>query len=136
MSDLKPQPHVTPKPAAGYEKRDASFKGMLAFAIVLAVFVGVMALAAFGVFKYFAKHPEPGYPVSPLAAQRTPYAGPKLQVNGPAELRQWRAAEAAALNGYAWVDPDKGIVRIPIGQAIAVLAEHGLPVKIDGGGKQ
>ncbi|MGH9550659.1 MAG: hypothetical protein ACRD3W_14865, partial [Terriglobales bacterium] len=31
------------------------------------------------------------------------------------------------LNGYAWIDPQKGLVRIPINQAIDLLARRGLP---------
>jgi hypothetical protein len=34
-----------------------------------------------------------------------------------------RAAEERVLHGYAWVDREKGIVRIPIEQAMEILAE-------------
>ena len=37
--------------------------------------------------------------------------------------------EDAILNGYGWVDPNKGIVRIPIAQAIDIVAQKGLPSK-------
>ena len=35
----------------------------------------------------------------------------------------------AILDSYGWVDPDKGIVRIPIDQAIDIVAQKGLPSK-------
>ena len=38
------------------------------------------------------------------------------------ELEQLRADESAILNNYAWVDFSKGIVRIPIDQAIDMVA--------------
>jgi hypothetical protein len=31
------------------------------------------------------------------------------------------------LNSYGWVDQPKGIVRIPVAQAIDILAKRGLP---------
>jgi len=31
------------------------------------------------------------------------------------------------LHQYAWVDPDKGIVKIPIDRAMDLIAQRGLP---------
>mgnify|MGYP003497489033 CR=1 FL=1 len=38
-----------------------------------------------------------------------------------------RAAEEKLLKGYGWVDPDKGIVRIPVDRALEIVAQKGLP---------
>jgi hypothetical protein len=42
-------------------------------------------------------------------------------------LREFRAAEDAVLNGYAWVDKENGIARVPIDRAMELVVEKGLP---------
>jgi hypothetical protein len=45
------------------------------------------------------------------------------------ELRQLHEDEDVILNNYAWVDPNKGTLRIPIDVAIDMVAKKGLPSK-------
>ncbi len=45
------------------------------------------------------------------------------------ELKDLKADEDAILNSYGWINPDKGIVRIPIDEAINIVAQKGLPSK-------
>ena len=52
---------------------------------------------------------------------------PQLQKTPMLDLRAIRAEEDKLLNGYAWVDQPKGVVRIPVSQAIEILATRGLP---------
>jgi hypothetical protein len=54
---------------------------------------------------------------------------PRLQAEPKVELKDLRADEEAILSSYGWVNPDKGIVRIPIDQAIDIVAKKGLPSK-------
>lgn len=68
-------------------------------------------------------------PSSPLAASPTEYSGPQLQVNPPAELDQVFADEQKVLTSYGWVDPEAGVVRIPIDEAMELLVERGLPAR-------
>jgi hypothetical protein len=56
-----------------------------------------------------------------------------LLENEPANLQQYRAAENQVLNGYQWVDQKKGLVKIPIDQAIDRLVQKGLPVRTQNG---
>jgi hypothetical protein len=123
-----------PPHGRGYEERDASFKAIVKWAVGLAVAVAIVPVLMWAVFHYFAARPEKFPPPSPMAGARPPYAGPKLQVRAPQELKEWHAAEDAVLNSSAWVDPDKGVVRIPVSRAIELLAERGLPTKIEEGG--
>jgi hypothetical protein len=51
---------------------------------------------------------------------------PRLQPNPPLELKEFRAGEDAVLNTYGWVDPEKGIVRIPVSRAMELVAKEGL----------
>jgi hypothetical protein len=52
---------------------------------------------------------------------------PQLQKTEILDLKALHAEEDKLLNGYAWVDPKQGIVRIPVDRAIEVLAKRGLP---------
>jgi hypothetical protein len=54
---------------------------------------------------------------------------PQIESNEPRDLAAYRETEQKMLTGYAWVDPQKGVVRIPIGQAIDLLVKKGLPVR-------
>jgi len=45
------------------------------------------------------------------------------------ELKELKDDEDAILNNYGWVDPANGVVRIPIDQAIDIVAKKGLPSK-------
>ena len=61
-----------------------------------------------------------------MSAQKQP-PEPRLQPNPARDLREMRAAEEQLLHQYAWIDPDKGIVRIPIERAMDLIAQRGLP---------
>ena len=54
--------------------------------------------------------------------------GPRLQVRPELELAVIRAQEDAILSSYAWVEKDRGIARIPIDEAVRIVAERGLPM--------
>jgi hypothetical protein len=64
--------------------------------------------------------------------------GPRLQVNDEADLAELRAEEAKKLQGYQWVDRKAGVVRIPVEQAMRLLADPkragGLGVRVKNGG--
>jgi hypothetical protein len=53
--------------------------------------------------------------------------GPRLQTNPEAELQEFRAEEEKRLNTYGWIDKRKGIVHIPIEEAMKKLARTGAP---------
>jgi hypothetical protein len=63
---------------------------------------------------------------------------PKLVSSEPRVLAEFRAQEDALLTSYGWVEKDKGIARIPIDEAIRIVAARGLPkfaAASDAGGK-
>lgn len=53
--------------------------------------------------------------------------GPILQTDPQDDLRCFRAEEDKRLNTYYWVDKSKGVVHIPIAQAMSKLARSGIP---------
>ena len=67
--------------------------------------------------------------VFPMAAgqgDRLPPA-PRLQDKPQQELQELRAQQKALLEGYAWVNKETGVVRIPIEDAMKMVVERGLP---------
>lgn len=53
--------------------------------------------------------------------------GPRLQTDAAGDLQRLRADQERRLNTYYWIDRDKGIVHIPIEQAMKKLAASGAP---------
>ena len=53
------------------------------------------------------------------------FAPPRLQSDPAGELRDYQAAQRARLSGYAWADRERGLVRIPIERAMAMIAARG-----------
>jgi hypothetical protein len=51
---------------------------------------------------------------------------PKLQVDPSTDIDQLRREENKKLTTYGWIDKDKGVVRIPIEQAMRSIADRGL----------
>ena len=53
--------------------------------------------------------------------------GPRLQTDAQGDLQRFRAGQERRLNTYYWIDKEKGIVHIPIEQAMKKLAATGAP---------
>jgi hypothetical protein len=52
-----------------------------------------------------------------------------LQEKPTLDITELRKSEKAMLGSYGWVDKEKGVVRIPIEEAISLVAARGLPVR-------
>jgi len=51
---------------------------------------------------------------------------PRQQVAPTTELREYLAKQKLKLGTYYWIDRDRGIVHIPIEEAMKRVAEHGI----------
>src|ERR1017187_3869749 len=127
MDENKPQ-----TPGTGHEETDINVWAVGKFAVAL-MLVGVAALfLLFGLFRYLLSR-EGGPPAgrSQVAASEPvkAFPQPQLQQREVLDLKAVRAAEDQVLNSYAWIDPEKGVVRIPIDRAMDLLVERGLPVR-------
>jgi hypothetical protein len=120
----------------GYEARDVSFRPILGAAGGLVVVTLLVFLLVRWVFGYYAaREASSSPPANPLAStygRQLPPA-PRLQTAPIQDLRQLRASEDAVLNTYGWVDEKAGTVRVPIGRAMELLEQRGLPVRPEGG---
>ncbi len=59
------------------------------------------------------------------AAKAEPFPAPQLQSAPSSDLQKLQQKQQAQLQGYAWVDKDQGIVRIPIERAMQIVASKG-----------
>ena len=119
----------------GHEPKDVNVKWLFIFAGSLLAFLVAMFLGLAVLFEgyQFVDHwldarrarTEPG--AESRVHIRPDYAGPLLQVKPEEDLRWMKTHNAQALDGYAWVDRSKGVVRLPVDRAMDLIVERGLP---------
>ncbi len=102
----------------GIDVRRVARIGIVALA-VLAVVVGAAALLT----SRWAENRHPGMSASP----RSWIAGPLLETRPQANLADYLAAKQRLIDGYAWIDRQAGIARIPIDEAMRAVAEGARP---------
>jgi hypothetical protein len=126
MADRKP------REAPGEEQfdRELNLRGILGFlfglVVVMLVVAGGMYLMSVGLKDHLEKSDPPPSPL-PEANVHTLPPKPRLQTHPERELEEMRAEEDSVLYSYGWVDRDAGVVRVPIEEAMAWIAEHGVP---------
>jgi hypothetical protein len=109
--------HVSPP--AGYEHSDADVRLIALLAAGVALFLLLTPLALSLI--YPDAHRLAGVPPDlPQPPQ------PRLQIDPKADEQRLRAAEQERLNGFGWIDRDRGIVRIPIDRAMELERGRGL----------
>jgi len=136
----------------GYEQTDVKVTGILVFLVAMGIFVVVTAVTCYGIGKLLNAHMnrEDGpnnrwtktvdirqlgdMPSNPeiqnkMAQITESFPTPRVQLdNGDQDVADLHAREDILLDHYTWVDQSKGTVRIPIAQAMEIIAQKGLPV--------
>jgi hypothetical protein len=122
---------TSPKVARdGYEKSDASPRGLLYFAVIMAAILAASALSLIGLFKYFEKAENPGsFIAAPFVGEQPLPPPPRIQSNPGADMQGYWQSQQNLLNTYGWIDRQNGVVRIPIDRAMELLLERGLPTR-------
>jgi hypothetical protein len=118
-----------PSGGVGYEKRDASIRGLLLFGLGLAV---LLALTFFGMkwtLDFLSAKSPLGPPAAPFENARVLPPSPRLQANPHIDLRTYCEQQLSVLNSYGWVDQPNGVVHIPIDQAMDLLLKQGFPTR-------
>jgi hypothetical protein len=125
------------KPELGYEYRDVDiprigkatflFFGFTTIFILLSIPIYFITLNKFDFAKWGTPAREARAPELP------PQPHPLLQSSSAVErdIEKLRAEESRKVNGYGWVDKEKGIAHIPVEEAMKEIAAEGVP----GGGK-
>lgn len=144
-----------PASTPGYETSDVKVTGIIVFLVSLGVFLVIFFVFCFGMGKVInnalVKHDGPpnqwnSYNFQPnvkgknlesnaameqkqLRAMTTRFPTPQLQMDdGNQDLADLHAREDLLLDHYTWVNQQQGAVRIPIEQAMQLIAQRGLPV--------
>ena len=141
MAENKTTRHPLPDlsiPEMRHEHRDVNVWaiGKVAIALILVTIASVFLM--FGVFRYFELRENAGQEPRPAGAsvnagKLPPEPNLIYNENEAGNLREIRAGEEQLLNGYSWVDRQHGVVRIPIGRAIDLLAQRGIPPRPQNG---
>ena len=115
-----------------FEKRDINERSTFWFGVWMLVVMVVVALLVKPLHNLLAERESASQAPSAYVAATEPGAleppGPRLQVKPELDLAVFRAQEDAILESYAWVDKERGIVRIPVAEAMRIVAERGIPV--------
>ncbi|MFO1397012.1 MAG: hypothetical protein U1F48_08115 [Burkholderiales bacterium] len=93
-----------------------SLRGVTAGGLAIAAGVGVSMAVAFVLVRAAGV-------TSAVPPPRMPPA-PRLQATPAQDMATYRAEKHRQLTEYAWADRDRGIVRIPIERAMAIVAQE------------
>lgn len=83
--------------------------------------LGFVALSMIGLFFYLRSAAPDAF----KAAVENQFPEPALQKHPQDDLKNFERQQRAALSGYGWVDQPKGLARIPIEQAMQIVAARG-----------
>jgi hypothetical protein len=120
-----------PHEHGGYERTDAHAGATYRAGLYILVTMFLTALVVVPLYRFLGRREAAGQEapatvVRPDAVAPGP-AVPKLLVSEPLALAEFRAQEAELLAGWGWVEKDQGIARMPIEEAMRIVAERGLP---------
>jgi hypothetical protein len=110
---------VRENPGIAYEPTDWPLKP------IAVTGVGLLVLLVISAFVLILAYPNTTSDVR--RDLRIDPPGPRLQTDEQADLQRFRAGEEKRLNTYYWVDEPKGIVHVPIEQAMKQLVATGIP---------
>jgi len=115
----------------GFERSDADAGGAYKAGFAILAAMVLTALALVPMYRLLARQESQAQP-PPAGAVKTEMSEPvqsfpKLVTSEPQALAEFRAQEETLLTSYGWVEKDKGLARIPIEEAMRIVAAHGLP---------
>jgi hypothetical protein len=90
---------------------------------VALIYAGVLMLLAISCFALIVAYPNSMSDVDRTLRMAPP--GPRLQTNPQDDMKRLREEEEKWLTTYRWIDKQKGIVHIPIAEAMKKLARTG-----------
>ncbi|QDC02717.1 hypothetical protein [Mesorhizobium sp. 8] len=103
------------------ETRDVWPRALIAFGVGLLVFLAVSAVALKFVFDTTPVWPPPG------PAAESDRESPALQRTPESDLAAFRSKEDKELTTLGWVNRTADIARIPVEEAMKLVAQDGLP---------
>ncbi len=131
-------PNIETGPHGAHEIRDVNVSAVAKFV------AAVVAMTLATMLMFYLTFDQVAGLIAPKSGQRPAMADadplkqppePRLQANEPPDLARFHKGEEAILDHYGWVDPDKGVVRIPVERALELVAKEGLPSRGQEGAK-
>ena len=116
MAELRER--IEDNPNTAYEQSDWPL------ATIGLVLLGIFVMLVISPLVMIAAFPTTTSDVSRALTVEPPQ--PRLQTDPSADLAQFQENDEKRLHNYDWIDKEKGIVRIPIEQAMKELAEEGI----------
>ncbi len=101
----------------GTEAPDVRLKPLLLTGLFIVAFTAV----TLGGLRFYYNRQSLG----PLVQEARTFPAPRLQQNPEADLAAMLEEQRGRLTGYAWIDRERGIARIPIEEAMRRLAQAG-----------
>jgi hypothetical protein len=124
-------------PVLNHEPTDADLGSVERIIVGLVVLLGVAFLLMWILFGLFSgREDRLDTPPTALVQEqrerdtRQPlerFPAPRLQEQPYEDIQMYLRSQERVLQGYGWVDRQKGIVHIPIERAMEIVAERGLP---------
>jgi hypothetical protein len=115
----------------GYERTDASAGGAFRAGLYVLAMMFVTALLVVPFYRLLRSGETAAQPpateVVESAVSEPVATFPRLVESEPQVLGAFRAQEDALLTSYGWVEKDKGLARIPIDEAMKLVASRGMP---------
>ncbi|WP_404383759.1 hypothetical protein [Caenispirillum salinarum] len=108
-----------------YERSDVSIRAAVWSAVILSVVIVVVGGALWLLRLQFESEPDPFPQRPPLVRQGQ--IQPPLQENPQVDLVELRAHFHEILTTAVWLDEDRTAARVPIDDAMEMLAERGWP---------
>jgi len=133
-----------------FEQQDLSVTGVFYFMVGLAVVIALVYGIGVGMYKFLeASDKKREAPVNPMAVKTgvdprsmpfptiqekidQTFPKPVLEHSERLSFEDLAKEQDQILASYDWVDQKNGVVRIPIDQAMNLLAQRGLPVRPEG----
>jgi hypothetical protein len=139
MVDERTDHHETDNPSVHHEESDINVRLVLIGAAIALVLAILMHVGLWGMYVGFRALSRSLDPISPSRV-----AEPRVDPNVPPEfiihwseparyLENIRNEEAVFMDSYGWVEPDEGIVRVPIGVAMELALTRGYPTRREPG---
>ena len=114
---------AAPAEVRTYEPDAIDARRIVAAALIVAALIAGCGFAIAWLDRGFA-HGYGREPPAPRLLQPSPVEGPALQPDPKSELEAYRASQQSLLHAYRWVDRSRGVVQIPIEQAMRLTAER------------
>jgi hypothetical protein len=118
--------------------REVNLRGVLWAGAILVTVALVVHLLIWWLLRGFETYDEKrDVRLTPIEAelrpQEQPPPEPRLEVSPRQNLEELRQEEDALIRGAAWVNPQQGVVRVPLDVALEVIAERGVAAEVVGG---